>query len=37
MSEVEFLRQIGGECCQGLKIFCSVMCHVIFIKKIKRK
>lgn len=35
MSEVKFLRQIGGEWCQGVKIFWNIMGHVIFILKKK--
>lgn len=28
MSEVKFLRQIGGEWCQGVKIFWKIMGHI---------
>lgn len=31
VSEVKFLGQIGGEWCQGVKIFWNIMGHVIFI------
>lgn len=29
MSEVKFLRQIGGEWCQGVKIFCNIMSSLL--------